>query len=551
MSEAELHVLRARLRGGIVNKARRGELEMPVPVGFVYDAAGRVTLDPDQRVQDTIRAFFDTFRRTGSATAIVKTFRDQQLLFPRHARHGIHYTGTRWVPLQHSRALWVLHNPRFAGVFFFGRSRQRRTESRTVVERLPRDEWTALIPDAHPGYITWDEFEENQRRLRENAQAIGGDRRRSPPREGPALLQGIVVCGQCGDRMTVRYHQRHGALWPTYVCQLRGIARAEPICQSIPGRGLDHAIGRVLIETVTPLTLEMALTVRQELQAQLEETDRLHRRAVECARYDADLARRRYLQVDPANRLVADELEAQWNRALQQVVEAQETYDRQRHADRLTVDAEARERILALAADFPRLWYDPMTPDRERKRMVRLLLEDVTLIKTAEGLTAHLRFRGGATTTLTLARALNAWQLRETSTEIVALIDQLLDQHTDGGVATILNARGYVSGTGQPFQGRIVQYIRRDYRLRSRCERLRARGMLTRDEIADRLKVTAATVKVWGHRDLLPRHVCNDKGECLYEPPGPNAPIKMQGRRLSDRHRDLLLNQPNEVQYEA
>ena len=549
MSEAELHVLRARLRGGIVNKARRGELEMPVPVGFVYDAAGRVTLDPDQRVQDTIHAFFDTFRRTGSATAIVKTFRDQQLLFPRHARHGIHNTGTRWVPLQHSRALWVLHNPRFAGVFFFGRSRQRRTESRTVVERLPRDEWTALIPDAHPGYITWDEFEENQRRLRENAQAIGGDRRRSPPREGPALLQGIVVCGQCGDRMTVRYHQRHGALWPTYVCQLRGIARAEPICQSIPGRGLDEAIGRVLIETVTPLTLEMALTVRQELQAQLEETDRLHRRAVECARYDADLARRRYLQVDPANRLVADELEAQWNRALQQVVEAQDTYDRQRHADRL--DAEARERILALATDFPRLWHDPMTPDRERKRMVRLLLEDVTLIKTAEGLTAHLRFRGGATTTLTLARALNAWQLRETSTEIVALIDQLLDQHTDGGVATILNTRGSVSGTGRPFQGRIVQYIRRDYRLRSRCERLRARGMLTRDEIADRLKVTAATVKVWGHHDLLPRHVCNDKGECLYEPPGPNAPTKMQGRRLSDRRRDLLPNQPNEVQYEA
>jgi len=398
----------------------------------------------------------------------------------------------------------VLHNPRFAGVFFFGRSRQRRTESRTVVERLPRDEWTALIPDAHPGYITWDEFEENQRRLRENAQAIGGDRRRSPPREGPALLQGIVVCGQCGDRMTVRYHQRHGALWPTYVCQLRGIARADPICQSIPGRGLDEAIGRVLIETVTPLTLEMALTVRQELHAQLEETDRLHRRAVECARYDADLARRRYLQVDPANRLVADELEAQWNRALQQVVEAQDTYDRQRHADRLTVDAEARERILALATDFPRLWHDPMTPDRERKRMVRLLLEDVTLIKTAEGLTAHLRFRGGATTSLTLARALNAWQLRETSTEIVALIDQLLDTHTDGDIATVLNARGYLSGSRQPFRPRIVHNIRRCYRLRSRYDRLRSRGMLTQAEIARRLNISVATVKVWGHHGLLP-----------------------------------------------
>jgi DNA invertase Pin-like site-specific DNA recombinase len=552
MSEAELHVLRARLRGGIVNKARRGELEMPLPVGFVYDAAGRVLLDPDQRVQETIRAFFDIFRRTGTATAVVKSFRDRQLLFPRHARHGIHDTGTRWVPLQHTRALWVLHNPRFAGAFFFGRSRQRRTEARTVIERLPRDEWTALIPHAHAGYITWEEFEENQCRLRENAQAIGADRRRSPPREGPALLQGIVVCGQCGDRMTVRYHQRHGALWPTYVCQRRGIARAERICQSIPGRGLDEAIGRVLIETVTPLTLEMALTVRHELQAQLEETDRLHRHAVECARYEADLARRRYLQVDPANRLVADELEAQWNRALQAVVEAQETYDRQRHADRLAVDADARERILALATDFPRLWHDPHTPDRERKRMVRLLLEDVTLITIADGLTAHLRFRGGATTTVTLARALNAWQLRETSTEIVGLIDQLLDQHTDAETATILNERGYLSGTRQPFHRGIVQHIRHSHQLRSRYARLRARGLLTLDEIADRLKVSTDTVKIWARHGLLRRHSCNDKHECLYEPPGPNAPMKMQGRRLSDRRSQAFCpDQANEVQYEA
>jgi len=421
-----------------------------------------------------------------------------------------------------------------------------------VSERLPREEWTALIPNAHAGYITWEDFEENQRRLRENAQANGADRRRSPPREGPALLQGLAVCGICGDRMTVRYHRRHGTVWPTYVCQRQGVARAEPICQSIPGRDLDHAVGRMLLETVTPLTLEITLTVQQELQTRLDETDRLHRRAVERARYEADLARRRYLHVDPANRLVADELEAHWNRALQQVTDAQATYERQRQADRVAVDAEGRARILALATDFPRLWHDPHTPDRERKRMVRLLMEDVTVIKTAGGLTAYVRFRGGATTTLTLASALNAWQLRETSTEIVALIDQLLDQHADGAIATILNARGYRSGTGQPFQRGIVQHIRHSHGLRSRYARLRARGMLTRDEIADRLKVSADTVKIWGRHGLLRRHRCNDKHECLYEPPGPNAPMKMQGRRLSDRRgRDLLPDQINEVQYEA
>jgi hypothetical protein len=184
--------------------------------------------------------------------------------------------------------------------------------------------------------------------------------------------------------------------------------------------------------------------------------------------------------------------------------------------------------------------------------MVRLLLEDVTVTKTADGLTTHLRFRGGATKTLTLARALNAWQLRETSAEIVALIDQLLDQHTDHGVAIELNARGYLSGTGRPFQGRIVQHIRREYQLRSRYERLRARGLLTQDEIARALHISPATVKVWGRFGLLPRHTSSDKGECLYEPPGPGAPTKMQGRPLSDRRpSQLLSNQTNEVQYEG
>jgi hypothetical protein len=172
---------------------------MPLPVGFVYDAAGRVDLDPDQQVQETIRAFFQTFRRTGSATATVKAFRDQQLSFPRRARHGTHQGETLWGRLEHSRALWVLHNPRFVGAFCFGRTRLRHTtEARVVDERLPREEWTALIPNAHAGYITWEDFEDNQRRLRENAQANGSDRRRSPPREGPPCSKGSRCAGSVG-----------------------------------------------------------------------------------------------------------------------------------------------------------------------------------------------------------------------------------------------------------------------------------------------------------------------------------------------------------------
>ena len=237
MSEAELHVLRARLRGGILNKARRGELETPLPIGFVYDAATRVILDPDQQIQGTIRTFFETFRRTGSAMATMKAFRTRSsCCFPAaraRARTRATCYGRR---SSTASALRILHNPRYAGAFFFGRTRQRRhAELGHVSERLPREEWTALIPDAHAGYISWADFEANQRRLRENAQAVGPDRRRSPPREGPALLQGLVICGICGDRMTVRYHLTRGGLWPTYVCQRAGIEHGIPQVSTHPG----------------------------------------------------------------------------------------------------------------------------------------------------------------------------------------------------------------------------------------------------------------------------------------------------------------------------
>jgi DNA invertase Pin-like site-specific DNA recombinase/G:T/U-mismatch repair DNA glycosylase len=460
MSEAELHVLRARLRGGILNKARRGELWSPLPSGLVYGADGRVHLDPDQQVQGTLRLFFETFRRTGSATATLKTFRHQHLKFPRRARAGPHQGEVLWDDLEYSRALQVLHNPRYAGAFFFGRSRQRRTPTGGErFETLPRDEWIALIPGAHAGYIAWEEYEQNQRRLHDNAQAQGAERRKSPPREGPALLQGLVLCGVCGERMTVRYRHRTRRLRPDYVCQKKAIRHAEPLCQAVAGASIDDAVGRLLVEAVTPMALEVALSVQQELQVRWEDTDRLRRQQVERARYEADLARRRYMQVDPDNRLVADELEAEWNRRLRALTAAQEEYERQQQADRAALDEEQRRRILALATDFPRLWQEPGTPDRERKRMVRLLLEDVTLVK-GPSVTVHVRFRGGATRTLTLPLPLPAWALRKTSPEVVAEVDRLLDDYTEAQIARLLTERGFRSGTGQPIHATMVSRVR-------------------------------------------------------------------------------------------
>jgi DNA invertase Pin-like site-specific DNA recombinase len=224
MSEAELHVLRARLQGGILNKARRGELFVRPPMGFVYTAEGKLILDPDQQIQHTLRMVFETFHRTGSALATVKAFRGQGLLFPRRIIRGPKKGDVLWGPLEHSHVLRVLHNPRYAGVFIFGRTRARKTlEGGSAIEQLPREQWHTFLLGAHPGYIGWEEHETNLKRLRENRQARGHNRRQSPPREGPALLQGLIICGQCGRRMTLRYHSRHGRLCPEYVCQRKGI----------------------------------------------------------------------------------------------------------------------------------------------------------------------------------------------------------------------------------------------------------------------------------------------------------------------------------------
>ncbi|MFH1087691.1 MAG: recombinase family protein [Chloroflexota bacterium] len=519
MSEAELHVLRARLIGGQLAKASRGELEMKLPVGLVYGSDGKVVMDPDQQVQQALRTFFDTFRRAGAATATVRSFREQGLLFPRVLRSGPHQGELVWGALLHHRALRVLKNPRYAGAFAYGRSRSRRgADGHEIVTRLPREQWHTLILDAHPGYITWPEYEDNLRRLRENGQAYGADRRHGPPREGPALLQGLVICGRCGERMTVRYYSSHGELHPEYCCQKFGIEHGLSPCQRILGRELDRAIGELLVETVTPLTLEVALAVQQEIQTRAEEADRLRRQQVEHTRYEAELAQRRYLRVDPDNRLVADSLEADWNQKLKALAAAQEDYQRQCQAEGLLLDEQKRAQVLALATDFPRLWRDDATPYRERKRMVRLLLEDVTLLRTDQ-IVAHVRFRGGATRTLRLPIPRNAWQLRQTDPAVVAEIDRLLDDHTDGEVAEILNARGLHPGVGDKFTSFVIYHLRRKYGLEDRFTRLRRKGLLTLSEMAAALGVHQETVKHRQSQGRLPSVVYNDKRQRLYVPP--------------------------------
>jgi DNA invertase Pin-like site-specific DNA recombinase len=533
LSEAELHFLTARLRGGQLTKARSGELVMPLPVGLVYDPAGRVVLDPDQGVRDAVAHLFATFARTGSARATVKAFAAEDLRFPSRVQTGPNKGTLAWFPLRHHRVLQVLHNPRYAGAFVYGRRRQRRgPDGRTRNSVQPREAWTSLIPGAHTGYIGWDSFEENLRRLAEGAHAHGAERRAGPPREGPALLQGLAVCGRCGGRMTVRYHSRRGEVLPQYSCQRAGIEDGGPICAAIAGQGVDAAVGELLLATVTPLALEVALAVQAELEGRTVEADALRRQHVERARHAAEQARRRYLAVDPDNRLVAANLEADWNESLRMLTRAQEDYERQA-AGTAPLAAQDKARIAALASDFPALWSDPRTPQRERKRMVRLLVEDVTLIR-ADDIAVHVRLRGGRAETLHVAVGLTAPEARRTPAAVVAEVDRLLDHHTEGGVADALNRAGIVSGTGQPFHAGMVNHVRRNHGLADRKQRLAARGLVDLDEAAARMGVCTSTVKAWHHEGRIEGEPLNDKGQHYYRVP-PVTPRKKIGRPLKSR----------------
>ncbi|MGH7417959.1 MAG: hypothetical protein ACREKB_09310, partial [Candidatus Rokuibacteriota bacterium] len=296
------------------------------------------------------------------------------------------------------------------------------------------------------------------------------------------------------------------------------VEEARPLCQHVLGRDIDRAIGELLVETVSPLALEVALAVQAELAARDAEADRLRHGQVERARYEADLAQRRYLRVDPDNRLVADSLEADWNAKLRALAATQEEYERRRSGDDRVLSEEQRAAVLALAVDFPRLWADPATPQRERKRMARLLIEDVTLLRT-DAIAVHVRFRGGATRSLTLPLPLSAPELRRTDPVVVAEMDRLLDDHPDAQVAAILDARGVRPSVADRFTTGIVVHLRSKHGLADHRTRLRRQGLLTLEEVSRVLGAHPSTVKGWASEGRIPSRVVNDKGERLFERP--------------------------------
>jgi DNA invertase Pin-like site-specific DNA recombinase len=522
MSEAELHMIRMRLRGGRLSKASRGELKTRLPIGYVYDSEGHTILDPDKQVQARVRLVFELYSRLDTAGAVVQHFHDEKILFPHRSYRKANKGELTWRLIRPYQVFSMLHNPRYAGAYAYGRQvRVKYPHRKDRRIKCPAEEWHTLIPNTHEPYISWAEYQANKHRLKQCRPANCNDLPK-PPREGHALLQGIALCGICGRRMSIRYHKRRssGCLTPGYICACNRAGFKTGSCQYITGDKVDIAIGELLMEVVTPMSLEVALNVQQELLRRFEQTDMIRRQQVERAQYEASLAKRRYMQVDPDHRLVADSLENEWNTKLQALHEATQQYERLRQEDMLVLDDQKKKRIMDLARDFPRLWKNPKVSHRERKQMVRLLIEDVTLVKSQE-VKIHVRFKGGATRTLSVPRSKSAWELNKTDPELVNRIDELLDDHNPGEIASILNQKGFKTGTGTSFAGRKVDRIQRRYGLKSRSQRLREKGLLTRTEIAKVLGVDKRTITEWRRQGRLKTQTYTDNGALLYEPPDP------------------------------
>lgn len=515
MSEAELFTITARLQGGALNKAARAELRIKLPVGFVYSPSGQVELDPDLQVQKTIRLFFDVFRRIGSSKGVVRHFNQENIKFPMRPLKGSDKGEITWRSLETGLALRILHNPRYAGAYAYGRTKVRKSPSGGVsYSKREREQWHALVKDVHPSYITWDEFEANEERITANTIRDF----HSPVREGCALLQGIVICGRCGRNLATSYKYNNGKKRPVYLCNREYQNYGRSLCTSIPGTGIDEIITRVLLDKLTPVAVESALSVGREIVKRTQEADRLLQLHVQRAQYEADLARKRVMSVDPENRLVAQTLEKEWNEKLTLLEQAKLDYDKKSKANQNILDPLKQEKLKLITDDFATIWSHQATTYQDKKRMVRLLIEDVTLKRDDHDVEVYIRFKTGAVLKEHFWIPVSGKKPIEIEPEIIHKIDTWSSAHTPGEIAKKLNEQGLYHPTRGNFNIAAVVYLLKQYKIPTCYSRLRSKGYLSQEELAKHCGVKTQTIRRWKSNGWLTAARYNDQPEYLYEP---------------------------------
>jgi excisionase family DNA binding protein len=519
LGEVELHVMAQRLHAAKKAAAARGELRTPLPVGLVYDDDGEVVIDPDAEVQAAIGDLFTAFAACGSAYGVVAAFAERR--FPLRAYGGAWAGQLRWGKLTHARVLGVLKNPGYAGAYVHGRYTSRRrvepdgTVHTGLVER-PRAEWPVLIHDHHPSYLTWEQFLLNEAKLAANRTNVGA----RPPREGSALCQGIIACGSCGKPMRTNYHTDQT---PSYECSSRADRLTTPTCRSVAASTIDNSVAERLLAALNPTEVALALAAADRVTDQHQRVSRAAELAIERARYEADRAERAFHAVEPENRLVARNLETRWETKLAALAEAKQALTAAHDA---LPPLPGRAELAKLAADLPTLWHSPTTSNKDRKRLLRTLIADITLLPEPDRGKARIgiRWHTGASDELTVARAIHPGTAKRSPSPAVEMVTRLGPTTPTGELADILNAAGLTTGAGRPFDVKAVQWIRHAYRISAPAAY--AENEISVAQAAERLGCSIGVVYYWlktgqleahrgsGNRLCIPwngqvQHVCN------------------------------------------
>lgn len=505
MGEAELHILRSRMLGGKENAAAKGELRFPLPVGYAYTPDHRTVFDSDEQVRNAISTVFKAFRTTGSAYGVVRHFSNNSLLFPKRAYGGAWDGKLTWGTLTHSRVLGLLHNPAYTGAYVYGRYRDKKTvdgdghfQHHTIC--LPKEEWKVFLPGHHDAYITWDEYESNLKLLdsnRTNGEVSG------PAREGAALLQGIILCGRCGRHMTVRYTGNGGSR-PIYECCGRWEHGNKATCTSIPAPVVDEAISGKILSIMKPSQLEIALKVIHSMGETEKSADRNWKLSLERAQYEADRAQRQYMLAEPENRLVARTLETAWNQKLQELERVNQDYASHCSKKAWNPTESETEEILQLAQQIPVIWNSPSSTPNEKKRIIRILVEDVTVMAEAgkSDFSIGIHYRSGHDEVLPLVKPGKRCDEVRHNDSTITLIRELSVDMNDAEIADYLKQKQIFTKTGKEFTIPSIKWIRYKHKIPNHYQN--SRQGLTVQETADLLGISTGKVYYYIDKGTIP-----------------------------------------------
>jgi len=463
MSEAELYIIRARLEGGIRNKAARGELRRGLPVGFVWgDQDGQVLFHPDEAVTGAVRTVFDRFTEFGSARKVWLWFRAEGLRFPLQRHKEILWVTPTYTAIHH-----ILTNPIYAGAYVYGKTKQEQYideqgNFRKRTRKLPVTQWSVLLQNHHTGYIEWHTYESNQARIDSNTHPEPHQPGTGAVREGSALLQGLALCGNCGRKLRTHYTGRTSS--PGYHCAGKNIANGRgEYCLNIGAKAIDEQVANAFLQAVTPAAVDATIEAMRQIESHQDAALSQWRLAVERARYEAGRAERRYRAVEPENRLVARGLEAEWESGLRELAAAEAELRNREQQQMQLITQEQLNKLRTLGADLHNIWNAPTTTDRDRKELLRTLLEEVTMkVSRAEYLAQlTMRWRGGKITQLEISLPKANYNGVRTDEDTIDLLRRLVVHYSDDVIAGILNRQGRKTATGERFTAAHVGNLRR------------------------------------------------------------------------------------------